>query len=74
MDLNKAVTVKVDVRGFKAKGVADAQVLTSTNINDFNSFETPDKIELAGFDDVKVKDGILTVKMPAKSVVTFAVK
>ncbi len=74
LDLNKAVTVKVDVRGFKAKGVADAQVLTSTNINDFNSFETPDKIELAGFDDVKVKDGILTVKMPAKSVVTFAVK
>ncbi len=75
LDLNKKATVKVDVRGFKAKAVADAQVVTAKNIADYNTFENPDKIELAGFDGAKVgKDGVVTVTMPAMSVVTFAVK
>lgn len=75
LDLNKKATVKVDVRGFKAKAVADAQVVTARNIADYNTFENPDKVELAGFDGAKVgKDGVVTVTMPAMSVVTFAVK
>ena len=72
--LDKASSVSVDIRGMKVKTVSNAQVVTSGNIADFNSFDDPDKISLAEFKDFKIKDGIITLKMPAKSVVTIAVK
>lgn len=75
LDLSQKATVKVDVRGFKAKAIADAQVVKADNIADHNTFENPDKIDLEGFDGAKLgKDGTVTVSMPAMSVVTFAVK
>ena len=75
LDLTKKAVVKVDIRGMKAKSVSEATIVNASNIADHNTFETPDKIELNGFDGAKVgKDGIVTVTMPAMSVVTFAVK
>ncbi len=74
LDLEKVATVNIDIRGQKVKTIADAQVLTSKNIADYNTFENPDIVDLGEFKDFKLKDGVITIKMPAKSVVTFAVK
>ena len=75
IDLTKKATVKVDIRGMKAKSIADATIVSAENISDHNTFDKPDTIELNGFDGAKVgKDGFVTVTMPAMSVVTFAVK
>ncbi len=75
LDLNKSVEVSVDIRGTKVKGIQNVQLLTSDKIGDFNSFDNPNKIQLAdGSKKCKLKDGILTISMPAKSVVTVAVK
>lgn len=75
LDLDKDVEVTVDIRGAKINGIQNVQLLTSGKINDYNSFDNPHKIELAdGGKKCKYKNGVLTISMPAKSVVTVALK
>ena len=50
------------------------QIITSGNIQDHNTFDAPDKVALKDFSDFSVKDNKITVKLPAKSVVTVALK
>ena len=40
-------------------------------MNSFNSFEKPDVVKPADFNGFTLKDGILTVNMPSKSVVVL---
>ncbi len=65
---------KVDVRGMDVKKVTDGQLITSKDISDHNTFDKPDEIDLQSFSKYSIKNGIITVELPAKSVVTFAVK
>ena len=51
-----------------------ANAIKRKNIADHNTFDKPHTIELADFTKAKIKNGILTVEMPAKSIVTIAVK
>ena len=43
--------------------------LQQTEMNSFNSFEKPEVVKPADFNGFILKDGILTVNMPSKSVV-----
>ncbi len=54
--------------------VLAAAILTSADIRDHNGFGSPDQVRPAEFKDFKVKDGILTVRMPAKSIISLSVK
>ncbi len=75
LDTRNATDVKVALKGAEAGSVADALVVKADDIATFNDFDHPDNISLNGFDGVKVgNDGIITVSMPAMSVVTFAIK
>ena len=47
------------------------EVLTAPEMNSFNSFEKPDVVKPVAFSGFTLKDGILTVKMPSKSVVVL---
>ncbi len=71
LDNSNTVTVTFD----KAIGKnATAQILTSKRIDDYNSFDRPDVVKTEQFKDFKIKDNTLTVKMPAKSIITITVK
>ncbi len=72
--LDKAVKVKCDVRGADVKKVVEAQILTSKNISDCNTFGNEHNVELASFEKYSLKNGVITLTIPAKSVVTIAVK
>lgn len=72
--LDKPIKVKCDIRGANVKTIGEAQLLTSDKIADCNTFDNQHKIELAAFKKCSLKDGILTVEMPAKSVVTIELK
>ena len=50
------------------------KIITSPDIRDYNSFEQPNRIVLYDFNDYTVKDNRLTLKIPAKSVVTLSLK
>jgi alpha-N-arabinofuranosidase len=67
---DKEITVTCPIVGETYKKVS-GELLTSPEMNSFNSFEKPDVVKPVGFTGFTIKDGILTVKMPSKSVVVL---
>ncbi len=72
--LDKDVDVECDIRGVETKKVVEAQIVTARDIHDCNTFDEPEKITLESFDKCTLKNGKLSLKVPAKSVITVAIK
>ena len=66
----KQITVTCPVIGETYKKVT-GEILTAPEMNSFNSFEKPDVVKPVSFTGFTLKDGILTVNMPSKSVVVL---
>jgi alpha-L-arabinofuranosidase len=66
----KKVSVTIPVMGELFKNVT-AEILTSGQMNAFNSFESPDNVKPAPFSGFTFKNGALAVEMPSKSVIVF---
>jgi alpha-N-arabinofuranosidase len=73
VDTDNTQDVSIDISQFKISGVR-GQILTSANITDYNSFETPNVVNLKDFKGAKVSKGVLKVELPAKSIVTLTIK
>ena len=70
LDKDEEVTIGFDtMKKVKVSG----EILTSDKIQDYNGFDTPDTVCPAAFKGFKVKDGRITVNLPAKSVVSLTV-
>ena len=67
---NKEIILTCPVIGETFKTVT-GEVLTADKINAFNTFEKPEVVKPVQFKNFKMKDGILTVTIPAKSVVVL---
>ncbi|HOS73618.1 MAG TPA: alpha-L-arabinofuranosidase C-terminal domain-containing protein, partial [Bacteroidales bacterium] len=65
---NKEITVTCPVIGAVIKTVR-GEILTADQMNACNTFEKPETVKTGQFRGFKVKDGVITVRMPAKSVV-----
>ena len=66
----EACEVSVTLSGVDAKK-ATGEILTSAKVTDHNTYEQPNVVQPAAFTAAKVKGGVLTVKLPAKSIVTL---
>jgi len=67
---NSAVDVNCDLRGVNnILKVKSARLLTAEKINSHNTFENPNEVISNDFDNYKLTDNILNVKIPSKSVV-----
>ena len=55
-------------------GTVSGRVLTASAMNAHNTFDAPYAIAPADFTGAVLKDGLLTLTLPAKSVVVLAVK
>jgi alpha-N-arabinofuranosidase len=73
IDAKTAQDVAVEFYGSKYQTVS-GRILTSGKLQDFNSFEAPDKIKPAAFKGAQLKENNLTVKMPPFSVVVLELK
>ncbi|WP_276484211.1 alpha-N-arabinofuranosidase [Paraflavitalea pollutisoli] len=73
IDAGKEQTITVNLKGGKYKTVT-GRVLTSGKVQDFNTFEAPEKIKPATFNGAILKGEALTVKLPACSVVVLELK
>ncbi len=71
ISLDKAADVDIDLAGIKASKVS-GEIITSKDIHDYNDFGQEEKVTLRPFDGAKVKNGRLTLSLPAKSVVTLS--
>ena len=72
-DLENGAEVVMDIPGIIIKE-ADGELLTSVQIQDFNGFDEPEKVKPVKFESFKIKNGRITIKMPAKSIVSLSVK
>ena len=67
---NKSITITCPMIGDSFKKVT-GEVLTATEMNSFNSFENPETVKPVSFNGFIMKDGILSITMPSKSVVVL---
>jgi alpha-N-arabinofuranosidase len=65
---NKEIVVNCPVVGETFKNVT-GEVLTAGEMNAHNTFDNPENVKPASFKGFKLKDGLLTVAMPPKSVI-----
>lgn len=71
LDKDEEVAIAFDeMKKFKVNG----EILTSAKIQDYNGFDAPETVSPSEFKGYKVKDGKIIVNLPAKSVVTLAVR
>lgn len=73
LDPRKDKVVKCEIRGKKVSDVR-GEILTSASMNDHNDFERGEIVVPTEFKGAKIKEGILEIEIPAKSVVVLSIK
>ena len=73
VSLDKEQAIDIALEGTNAKSV-NGQILTAKNVADFNDFDHPDRVKVADFKQAKLKKNVLSVKIPAKSLVVMTLK
>jgi alpha-N-arabinofuranosidase len=73
VDANNAQDVSIEINGASYKSVT-GRILTSDKIQNYNSFDNPDKIKPASFTGASLSDSVITLKIPAFSVVVLELK
>lgn len=65
--------IKIDLGGLNARSVT-GRILTSGKVQDYNSFEQPQKIKPMEFKSAVLKNNLLSLTIPAFSVVVLEIK
>lgn len=75
VNLNPGKNLKIacEIRGVKGSNVS-GEILTATNMTDHNDFDTGEIVVPHEFDGAKIKQGVLEIELPAKSVVVLHIK
>jgi alpha-N-arabinofuranosidase len=73
VSLDKDQTIDFAIDGFAAKTVS-GRILTSKKADDYNDFNNPNVVAPKEYKDAKLKKGILTLKVPAKSIIVLNIK
>ena len=73
VSLDKAQTIDFQLAGYQAKQVS-GEILTSKNVADFNDFQHPEVVAPKAFKNAKLKKNVVTVEVPAKSIVVLNIK
>lgn len=71
--LDKQQEIKINLSGENPKSFKGT-ILTSKNIADHNDFGHPNKVKPEVFNNAKIKDNVLNIQLPAKSIVVLEVK
>lgn len=72
LDPEKAQNLRCEVKGTSASNVT-GEVLTAATMNAHNDFGKPEAVSLKPFTGAQLQKGVLSVTLPAKSVVTLEV-
>lgn len=73
VDLSKPCDVEIPLGSIKASKVS-GQILSCADIHDYNDFGLDEKISLKNFDGAKLRKGVVSLTLPAKSVVTLSLE
>ena len=70
---SEKINLLIDLRGGDFSEVS-ARILTAPELNTHNTYEKPEEVKPAVFKEVKIKKNILSLDMPAKSIIMLEVK
>lgn len=73
IDPHNGIDFTIDIRGAKVSGVT-GRILTAEKINSLNTFDDPEHVKPIEFRDVSLKNGIVKLILPAKSIIVLAVR
>lgn len=73
IDAKKSQDISLNLEGAKLSNV-NGRILTSEKLQDYNSFQNPDKIKTAVFKGASLKGNTLNAKLPPFSVVVLELK
>jgi alpha-L-arabinofuranosidase len=73
IDASKSQDISVNINGAKYTSVT-GRIITSKKLQDYNSFDEPNKIQPADFKDAKLQANAVQVKLPPFSVVVLTLK
>lgn len=73
IDNKESQTVTIELSNVQGRNVT-GEILTAKNLTDCNTFDSPDRVKSVTFEGAKLKKNLLTVEMPAKSIVTLEIK
>jgi alpha-N-arabinofuranosidase len=68
----KAQKLRCELKGTNSSNVS-GEIITAATMNAYNDFGKPEAVNIRPFAGAQLRDGILTVTLPAKSVVTLQV-
>ena len=72
IDPKKTQQITINL-GDNKSGKVSGRILASGKLQDYNSFDQPDKIKPVPFNGAVLKDGVLKITMPTASVVVLAI-
>jgi len=73
INLDKSEDLTINLQGTKVQN-ATGRILTSKEITDFNDFDHPNVVEPKQFNNIKLRNNELKLKLPAKSIVILELK
>jgi alpha-N-arabinofuranosidase len=74
IDMHRNKSVEIDLRGPGKFSSSSAEIITGSKENDYNDFGQPEKVNIKKFSSFSIKNNMLMVNLPAKSVVTIELK
>lgn len=70
---DKDIDLQCEIRGADIKNVT-GRILTAPTLDAHNTFDQPDNVKIADFTKMKLKNNIVELKVPAKSVLVIRAK
>ncbi|NDV77569.1 alpha-N-arabinofuranosidase [Dysgonomonas sp. 511] len=70
IDPNQSVELTCNIKDLNNGRFVSGNIITAPRTDAHNTFDKPDQVMLRDFKDANLKNGVLTVKIPAKSLVT----
>ncbi|MBP1969283.1 alpha-N-arabinofuranosidase [Virgibacillus natechei] len=74
LDKDSGADISLDLRGIADPSKISGRVLTSDNMNDRNTFESPEAVEPVDFKDYKWNGQTLDISLPSKSVTLISIE
>jgi alpha-N-arabinofuranosidase len=73
LSTSKSIKINCRIEGANTQSAA-GEIITSANINDYNDFGQPEKVNIKEFTGFKLEKSNLFIELPAKSVVMIRIK
>lgn len=70
IDPVNSIDIDCNIRGLIGGKLTNVNIITATNTDSHNTFENPNIVHIEDYKGATYKNGVLTLKMPSKSLIT----